>query len=320
MPEKIGIRFKSCGKIYYFDSSDLEVKKGDNVVVESSFGMTIGRAVTDRMPVLQEERELKKVIRKATEDDFSTQQRNTELEKEARAFCIERIKARGLQMKLVCTEAALDKKRIIFYFTADGRIDFRELVKDLASKFKTRIEMRQIGVRDETKLLGGIGICGKEVCCKTFLTSFAPISIKMAKKQELVLNTSKLSGICGRLLCCLNYEIDQEGVQKRAASREADRTAEAEEAYAESSKQQEERHTLYEDAGSAVALDTAREARSVRAVPVPEEVKATGPLQMTEQAREAPSGQPQGQPGQGDHHRRSRKFHRRRRKKKKQSS
>jgi hypothetical protein len=133
---------------------------------------------------------------------------NKKLEKEARDFCVERVMARGLQMKLVGAEATLDRKRIIFYFTADGRIDFRELVKDLAARFKTRIEMRQIGVRDEARLIGGLGVCGRELCCNTFLTSFEPVSIKMAKKQELVLNVGKLSGLCGRLMCCLRYEYD----------------------------------------------------------------------------------------------------------------
>jgi len=216
MSDKVGVRFRTCGKIYYFSDNNIEISKGDCVVVESSFGMTIGRVVTDKVPVESDDRELKKIIRKATSDDICCKQNNVDLEKDARAFCLERIRIRGLQMKLVCTEATLDKKRIIFYFTADGRIDFRELVKDLASKFKTRIEMRQIGVRDETKLIGGLGICGREVCCNTFLTGFAPISIKMAKKQELVLNTSKLSGLCGRLMCCLNYEFDENASRRKA--------------------------------------------------------------------------------------------------------
>lgn len=206
MGEKVGIRFKACGKLYYFEVNGTDIGRGDRVVVESSFGMTIGRVVTERLPAEEGGRELKKIVRKATDEDMEHQRDNKTLEQDAGAYCLERVHARGLPMKLVCTEMTLDKKRIIFYFTADGRIDFRELVKDLAAKFKTRIEMRQIGVRDETKLLGGIGICGREVCCRTFLTSFAPISIRMAKKQELVLNASKLSGLCGRLMCCLNYE------------------------------------------------------------------------------------------------------------------
>lgn len=210
MAEKVGVRFRPCGKMYYFEVNGDEIKKGDSVVVESSFGVTIGNVVTDRLPVEEGDKELKKVLRRTTEKDIKKKSDNEELEAESKAFCLERIHARGLPMKLVCTEATLDKKRIIFYFTAEGRIDFRELVKDLAAKFKTRIEMRQIGVRDETKLIGGIGICGREVCCRTFLTGFVPVSIKMAKKQELVLNTTKLSGLCGRLMCCLAYESEEE--------------------------------------------------------------------------------------------------------------
>jgi cell fate regulator YaaT (PSP1 superfamily) len=158
------------------------------------------------------------VIRIAGEGDLRQKAENETFAKEAMSFCLERIMARGLPMKLVCSEATLDRRRIVFYFTADGRIDFRELVKDLAAKFKTRIEMRQIGVRDKAKLVGGLGICGKELCCRLFLTSFEPISIKMAKQQELVLNTGKLSGTCGRLMCCLGYEYMEAGANVPAAS------------------------------------------------------------------------------------------------------
>ncbi len=203
----VGIRFKPCGKTYIFDPGDIELEEGDLVVVESMFGLTLGRVVTKNIRN-REQKEIKKVIRKATEEDLRAHENNRPLEEDARRFCLERIKARGLPMKLVTTEATLDRRRIIFYFTADGRIDFRELVKDLAAKFRTRIEMRQIGVRDEAKMLGGIGICGRQLCCNSFLSNFAPISIKMAKDQELVLNTSKLTGICGRLMCCLSYEYD----------------------------------------------------------------------------------------------------------------
>jgi cell fate regulator YaaT (PSP1 superfamily) len=206
MPGVIGIRFKSCGKIYDFESNGFDVHRGDRVVVESEFGLSIGTVVVGPREIEQPARELKKVLRVAGEDDFRQKEENETFEKEARSFCLERIMARGLPMKLVCSEVTLDRKRIIFYFTADGRIDFRELVKDLAAKFKTRIEMRQIGVRDKAKLVGGLGLCGKELCCRLFLTSFEPISIKMAKQQDLTLNTGKLSGICGRLMCCLGYE------------------------------------------------------------------------------------------------------------------
>ncbi|MEK7333387.1 MAG: stage 0 sporulation family protein [Nitrospirota bacterium] len=212
MPDIVGIRFKSCGKIYDFEvnGSGEEFKRGECVIVESDLGLSIGSVVTGRHTVENPGKELRRVLRKATEEDFKRKQDNESFENEARDYCLERILARGLPMKLVSTEATLDKKRIIFYFTADGRIDFREIVKDLAAKFKTRIEMRQIGVRDEAKIVGGFGMCGRELCCKTFLTSFEPISIKMAKQQELVLNMSKLSGICGRLMCCLGYEVAAE--------------------------------------------------------------------------------------------------------------
>ncbi len=207
MPDVVGVRFKRCGRIYDFKVDDLDIQKSDLVVVESSFGITIGTIVTDKQHVEKPDKVLKKVLRKVTEEDLKATSENNELVNEARQYCLERISSRGLLMKLVQTEVTLDKKRIIFYFTADGRIDFRELVKDLASKFRTRIEMRQIGVRDETQIIGGLGVCGREVCCRTFLSHFAPISIKMAKSQELVLNTGKLSGLCGRLMCCLGYEV-----------------------------------------------------------------------------------------------------------------
>jgi len=206
VPEIVGIRFKSCGKIYDFDAGNLTLQRGDKVVIESEFGLNIGSVVEPPHPVDDSRKELKKVLRVVTDEDLRQKTANEKFEQEARSFCYERIMARGLPMKLVRAEATLDKKRIVFYFTADGRIDFRELVKDLAARFKTRIEMRQIGVRDKAKLVGGFGLCGKELCCKVFLTTFEPISIKMAKQQDLTLNTGKLSGSCGRLMCCLGYE------------------------------------------------------------------------------------------------------------------
>jgi len=208
MPEAVGIKFKRCGKIYDFEINGIEVKEGDAVVVESDFGLSIGTVAVGKHKAGASERELKKILRLANEEDFRAKEENRRLEQEARAFCTERVMARGLPMKLVGSESTLDRKRVVFYFTADGRIDFRELVKDLAARFKTRIEMRQIGVRDEAKLVGGMGICGRELCCNTFLSSFDPVSIKMAKRQELVLNVGKLSGLCSRLMCCLRYEYE----------------------------------------------------------------------------------------------------------------
>lgn len=213
MPDVFGVRFKPCGKIYDFEVDSIEVHKGDLVVVESELGLNIGNVVTERHTVEDHEKNLKKIIRTATEEDLIQKQENINLEIEARDNCLERIMARGLPMKLICTEATLDRKRIIFYFTAEKRIDFRELVKDLASRFKTRIEMRQIGVRDGARIIGSLGICGRELCCTKFLTSFEPISIKMAKKQELVLNTGKLSGACGRLMCCLGFEYSETSLE-----------------------------------------------------------------------------------------------------------
>jgi len=206
MPDIVGIRFKSCGKIYEFDANDLGLRKGDKIVIDSEFGLSIGTVV--ELPHLFEgsQKDLKKVLRVASNEDFKQKADNEKFEQDAKSFCYERVMARGLPMKLVRAEATLDRKRIVFYFTADGRIDFRELVKDLAARFKTRIEMRQIGVRDKAKLVGGFGLCGQELCCKAFLSNFEPISIKMAKQQDLTLNTGKLSGACGRLMCCLGYE------------------------------------------------------------------------------------------------------------------
>ncbi len=205
MAQAVSIRFRPCGKLYHFDPGELELQAGDLVVVESEMGLSIG-TVVKKAELKEPPEELKKVLRKASEEDLRQRQCNQALEAEAFQFCRERIMARGLPMKLVRTEATLDRRRIIFYFAAERRIDFRELVKDLAQKFRTRIEMRQIGVRDEAKMLGGLGICGRPLCCISFLSEFEPISIKMAKKQELVLNTGKLSGLCGRLMCCLKYE------------------------------------------------------------------------------------------------------------------
>lgn len=208
MPEVVGVRLRPCGKIYTYEVNGVCAKPGMKVVVDSEMGLFLGRVVTPRQRIEKPDRQLKRVLRIATVRDMESDRNNRSLENEAMSYCMESVKKHHLFMKIVKTEAALDRKRLIFYFTAEGRVDFRELVRDLASKFKTRIEMRQIGVRDEVKLVGGIGCCGRQVCCKVFLTTFEPISIRMAKKQELALNPGKLSGICGRLMCCLGYEID----------------------------------------------------------------------------------------------------------------
>ncbi len=214
----VGIRFRSCGKVYTFDIQDIDAAPGARVVVDSEMGLSLGRVVTPKQIIEKTRQPLKKVLRVATEKDFETVKSNRSLEDEAKMFCVEKVNSLNLPMKIVTTETTMDKKRLIFYFTADGRIDFRELVRDLAARFKTRIEMRQIGVRDEVKLLGGFGVCGRQTCCSLFLTSFAPITIRMAKQQSLSINQSKLSGICGRLMCCLGYEY-RENAGKEAASR-----------------------------------------------------------------------------------------------------
>ena len=208
MTKVIGIRFRKAGKVYYFSPGENEIKTGDHVIVETARGVEYGYVVlgtheVDDKKVIQP---LKCVIRMATPADEETERRNKEKEKEAFKVCVEKIKKHNLSMKLIDTEYTFDNNKVLFYFTADGRIDFRELVKDLASVFKTRIELRQIGVRDETKIVGGIGICGRALCCNTYLSEFAPVSIKMAKEQNLSLNPAKISGICGRLMCCLKYE------------------------------------------------------------------------------------------------------------------
>lgn len=208
MTKVIGVRFRTAGKIYFFSPGKFEVKRGDQVIVETARGVEFGNVVMGPKEVKDEEitQPLKTVIRLATEDDRRVEEKNRKKEKEAFQICLEKIHKHGLEMKLIDAEYTFDNNKVLFYFTADGRIDFRELVKDLASVFRTRIELRQIGVRDETKILGGIGICGRPLCCHTFLTEFAPVSIKMAKEQNLSLNPTKISGVCGRLMCCLKNE------------------------------------------------------------------------------------------------------------------
>ena len=208
MAEVIGVRFKNVGKVYYFDPAGSVLKKGDRVIVETARGVECGEVAMENRQISDESivQPLRPLIRTATEEDLQKVQENRKKEKSAFAICLKKIVAHKLEMKLVDVEYTFDNSKILFYFTADGRVDFRELVKDLASVFRTRIELRQIGVRDEAKMLGGLGICGKPFCCSTFLGGFQPVSIKMAKEQGLSLNPVKISGICGRLMCCLKYE------------------------------------------------------------------------------------------------------------------
>mgnify|MGYP000572722560 CR=1 FL=1 len=204
----VGVRFRNAGKIYYFGPGNLDLTAGMHVIVETARGVELGTVMIPTREVNDDSviQPLKPVIRIATEADEKTALKNREKEKEAFKICLEKIAKHKLDMKLVEAEYTFDNNKLLFYFTADGRIDFRELVKDLAAVFRTRIELRQIGVRDETKILGGIGICGRTLCCHTYLSEFAPVSIKMAKEQNLSLNQTKISGVCGRLMCCLKNE------------------------------------------------------------------------------------------------------------------
>ncbi len=210
MTKIVGVRFKPAGKVYYFDPAGFDIKKGNFVVVETARGVELGEVVIAPCEIKDENviKPLKSVIRIANANDIKVRQQNKEKEKSAFSICNEQIKKHGLDMKLVEVEYTFDGSKVLFYFTADGRVDFRDLVKDLAAIFKIRIELRQIGVRDETKTLGSIGVCGRSLCCTQFLGEFEPVSIKMAKEQGLSLNPTKISGACGRLMCCLKYEQD----------------------------------------------------------------------------------------------------------------
>ena len=208
MIKVIGVRFRKAGKVYYFDPLDFDIRQGSNVIVETARGVEYGFVVLAPKEVEEDKviQPLKSVIRPATAEDDEIERKNKEKEKEAFKICLEKIRKHELEMKLIDCEYTFDNNKVLFYFTADGRIDFRELVKDLAAVFKTRIELRQIGVRDETKILGGVGVCGRALCCHSYLTDFVPVSIKMAKEQNLSLNPTKISGVCGRLMCCLKNE------------------------------------------------------------------------------------------------------------------
>lgn len=210
MATVIGVRFKKPGKVYYFDPNALSIQVGESVVVETIRGVELGECTMVATEIADDEvvSPLRKVVRVATEDDIRQMEKNKENEQTAYAICLDKIASHKIEMKLVNVEYAFDNSKIIFYFTANGRVDFRSLVKDLASVFKTRIELRQIGVRDEAKMLGGLGPCGRSICCGSFLGDFQPVSIKMAKEQNLSLNPTKISGLCGRLMCCLKYEQD----------------------------------------------------------------------------------------------------------------
>ena len=204
----IGVSFRQAGKVYFFDPGDEKIERGEHVIVETAKGVEYGTVVVPNREMAEEKivAPLKKIIRVATPKDEDIELKNREKEKDAYKICLEKIAKHGLEMKLIVAEYTFDNNKLLFYFTADGRIDFRELVKDLASVFRTRIELRQIGVRDETKICGGIGICGRTLCCHSYLSEFAPVSIKMAKEQNLSLNPTKISGVCGRLMCCLKNE------------------------------------------------------------------------------------------------------------------
>ena len=210
MTKVIGVRFRTAGKIYFFDPLDFQIEKGGHVIVETARGIEFGTVVSAPKEVEDDKvvQPLKPVLRIANQKDIEQEAANKEKEREAFKICLEKIRKHGLEMKLIDAEYTFDNNKVLFYFTADGRIDFRELVKDLAGVFKTRIELRQIGVRDETKIVGGIGICGRPLCCHTHLSEFIPVSIKMAKEQNLSLNPTKISGVCGRLMCCLKHEED----------------------------------------------------------------------------------------------------------------
>lgn len=204
----IGVSFRQAGKVYFFDPGDEKIERGEHVIVETAKGVEYGTVVVPSREMAEEKivAPLKKIIRVATPKDEDIELKNREKEKDAYKICLEKIAKHRLEMKLIAAEYTFDNNKLLFYFTADGRIDFRELVKDLASVFRTRIELRQIGVRDETKICGGIGICGRTLCCHSYLSEFAPVSIKMAKEQNLSLNPTKISGVCGRLMCCLKNE------------------------------------------------------------------------------------------------------------------
>jgi len=211
----IGVKFRKEGKIYDFDPGDLDLKKNDLVIVDTEHGQVLGQAVTEIRPASGEGPELKPVLRKASPEDLNRLAENRVLEQTARAFCIERVHQRNLPMKVIEAEYLFDRSKVIFYFTADNRVDFRELVKDLVQRFKIRIELKQIGARQEARIVKGLGVCGREVCCASLLNNLDRVSVKMAKEQGMSLNPEKISGLCGRLMCCLSYEYDAYAAVKK---------------------------------------------------------------------------------------------------------
>lgn len=286
MSRVVGVRFKTAGKVYYFDPGEIELQVGDGAVVETARGMEMGMVTAAPREVPEEEikQPLKKVVRKASPEDLARRQENEERAKKAFAIGQQKIVAHGLPMKLVEVEYTLDGSKIIFYFTAESRVDFRDLVKDLASTFRTRIELRQIGVRDEAKLLGGLGPCGRQLCCQAFLGDFVPVSIRMAKEQNLSLNPTKISGICGRLMCCLNYESEAyreaKRLEKERVALEAARLQE--QASAPESGETDERPSRPEAGAPQPGTVPARPVPPARR-PVP-----TGPRQIPAAPRQAP--------------------------------
>ncbi len=311
----VGVKFRDKGKIYHFDPTDLDLKIGDAVVVETERGMGYAKVSSIPRFILQlpSGRHLKKVLKKASEEDITAMQNNKVRETEAFRFCVDRIRDRELPMKLVDVEYTRDGSKITFYFTADNRIDFRELVKDIAGKFRTRIEMRQIGVRDEARMINGYGPCGRQLCCASFLREFEPVSIKMAKEQSMVLNPAKISGICGRLMCCIGYEAGNGEPCKRTPRPETEVIAqETEEIISETPLLAEEKEQVMQQAKRETAMPSEhREAVKPESKPI-EQAKEISKFEAQQQT-EKPS-QPQAQKPASFREKRRRRRHRKRHK------
>ena len=311
----VGVRFRDKGKTYHFDPADLDLKIGDAVVVETERG--VGYAMVSSIPRFIQQfpsgRKLKKVLKKASEEDITAMQNNKERETEALRYCHEKIKDRELPMKLVDVEYSQDGSKITFYFTADNRIDFRELVKDIAGKYRTRIEMRQIGVRDEARMINGYGQCGRQLCCASFLREFEPVSIKMAKEQSMVLNPAKISGICGRLMCCIAYEAGNGESCKRAPRAKTEGiTAETKEIISDAPLSAEEKTQVMQKTEQTTQMPSEpKEAVRSESKPM-EQVKETAGLGAQQQT-EKPS-QPQAQKPASFREKKRRRRHRKRNK------